>query len=387
MDMKNLVVLPAATGFFAPLGDSIVQHYKSKGEEAILVTSSASEFSLSPLTQSSLVEDLDWIRLERVSSFLQDLSGGVCGCNLVIWLFNDQTYNESIGLIIDQITAHASCQLAYSIYPDGWLNKFWQVRTFFRLACDLESRGFQPKDRFHFACIHPHSVMDSFSDIILSNISHSLSRTYHSASYLPSVQGVIESLALKVSHSDSIILVALRPWGSSTFHGGRYAFNSADAKLSCIILETIEVVCANFNLNSPLVVLRRDNRETEYMNHVVREISSTNLYQIADISNDIPHWIPLDCLFYHLKLHDGIVTPIFIIAQDSSTPVAPAVIGLSHTAIYGYPSHFRSILDPDCVAYIDSNLIMQKSLIEKVSGSQAFDLDESLFAIEISKYT
>mgnify|MGYP006903650189 FL=1 len=265
------------------------QYFKNQNELLVIVCPRA----LGPtLLSLGLHHKEDFIFEAEVNSYVN--SHQISEVNFILH------HNEySVSKFSEQFSEHLAnvTTKSVSFYLDGYTNKaFYEKETEQVLK---QKSDFFLKNVISFGMqVALPNHLDSATQIVIKG--NLINEVRDQSNIKKIVSPLLEKMTL--TEGKHIVLLAMRPWGSSSFHGGQFYFSDGAAVFSKMLEKIIENIRKEISPSSVDVLLKVDSRELDYCNQVLAKINTDSVCALK-FPEFWPAWLNLDFFIMYAKEH------------------------------------------------------------------------------------
>ena len=279
-----------------------------------------------------LLKNPSWISLQNLREVIE--KNADIEVNFIFHHYEFSFRNLINKLIINGVL-NLDFSLKFSYYADGYTNYF--IRFDYHKC--LESMGvsksyshykaytFDVENTYEF-----NSSMGVVSEVIKSDFMRNSITNYGLGSI---VKSVFDSIPRGY---DNYVLIALRPWGSDSFHNGEYYLSNGGDDLYRIVKDAVARM-SDWLAGSVLFLIRGTSRDSLVISKFYEALSNNNIdadYIILD--HVYPDWIPLDPFIFNFS--QEINRPLNTYAFDSTTALPSVALGVNELHYFGVNESF-----------------------------------------------
>jgi hypothetical protein len=314
------------------IGLQIKAHYEAKGE-SVLLTGIAP--LLAKLTKLGLAWEKDLASLAQCHHDLAESPSGSC----CLVLHHHKSVATDLGRM--KFLIAPDNPFLVSFYADGFNNQLLHPEA---VAAFLAQHSYMiPRDLIFFDVQEPRlpSHAERFQIEVVD--SQNLRLMTQLAPLAQRSRDAIEAVAQRASNTDLLILV-LRPWGSSLFHGGRLAVEDPARKLAAGMYALIQAVVADLGYE-PAIAIRPDDRDRELMAAFEMEFARLSNVKTFSLNDYWPADLTLEPFIDNFAKHASSMR-LHLATLDSTAPLPFIRMGKGDRHYLGAPEAvITSLLD------------------------------------------
>ncbi|NNU16760.1 hypothetical protein HK107_10555 [Parvularcula sp. ZS-1/3] len=225
---------------------------------------------------------------------------------------------DSVTELEETLEVHGFEKISVSFFADGFTNFLVHKEA---IADFLKRQhSLRPGSIIFFDRVNEKALdhLPDF-DIEVLSASHLQALMQHDVAS-SSAKRALEMITPSVGENGALLLV-MRPWGSSTFHSGKFLLDDPVETASRMMQKLVDAINRHEGV-ARTVILRPDNRAPEFMARVVEHLRDRLKQESIVFPEEVwPEWMTLEPLL--LSLPDDALGPPFIVASLDSTASLP----------------------------------------------------------------
>ncbi|HBR97039.1 MAG TPA: hypothetical protein DD979_06640 [Gammaproteobacteria bacterium] len=231
--------------------------------------------------------------------------------------------------------------IGLSFYADGFTNKLLRQDLSDELADKLTRITLKNTYSFDVPLnVKSQGLANANNEVVSSELI--ARRLIHSPLLKDKVMPLIEKIADQFD-GDHLCLMALRPWGSTSFQGGAFYFDNADSVFSDIVERYIDDVRRALPAENVHFAIRPDSRDYDYTHRVASQVASKLGEQVVVVDDEWPQWMTLDYFIAFFHVVTG--KKLSLVTFDSTAGHPFLDDQFLHTQFVGIPEACATLLD------------------------------------------
>jgi len=303
--MLNLVHLNSQQTLF--LAVLIVEHYRKKGEEALLI---AEDDAKEYIENSGLTYGEEFFIVSDVKKFI--------GQPLNIVMRQHPACMKQARRLLNR---NGKEGVVFSTYEDGFAIGYLQPMDFSHL---LKDYGLKARHSLSFDRLNPIAIPDDVpNEMVESSNLHAVRKSY------PSLYKEAERVmaSLEATNIKEITVVAMRPIGSETFHRGRYQSTRPTRTLVRIVKDLLP-----YCDTQDFILYRQDKRDARLTKGAIAHLNASKPHFSMLLDDHLTGGYSLDALIYLLTQSE---IKVSFICFNTSFPLIYTKVGSNNQFIVG----------------------------------------------------
>jgi hypothetical protein len=349
----------------------VKEHEESKGNKCILLIPVQAKMLLINI---GLCSEKDFVLESDFEAYFERENWG--NVNLIVHHFDVSlnSYPQILGSIADKVE-----KLFVSYFADGYVNSFHNMVKAIELL-DANPH-IAPLNAYSFDAINQDYSQLNYAkhEIVSSELLHDVYSRYEFEGLL---KDNLESLGKGRAASARYLFLVMRPWGSESFHQGKFALKYGVESLFEIVFDITEKV--KTDINEELVILYRGDDRDKNLMRDFKKLLIKKGFVCLDLVDCIPEFLTLDSYvyFFNKYVSKNFSTAVF----DSTTSLPFIKLGLGDKHYVGASKNIIEYhqLNKNMANIVSNKVALLKRHIDKVKVNdyQETELAPSFFAFE-----
>lgn len=365
--MFNLIRIPYRMLLILAL--LIKEHEYVKGNKSIFLISAVMRAELERL---GMQHGVDWITEEDLPTFI--VSNNISHINMIIHHFERSI--EEYPKISEKLFNYGVETVKISYYADGYTNNFINTTASYEMLAKYpECKAFTA---YSFDSVRPdmaESLKHAKHEIVSSLL---LNKVYEWGNFEKLANEWLKNFKKDNVASPPFLFLIMRPWGSESFHAGKYGLKNKEQDLFEITCDLVQRTI-KYHGCRPTILYRSDSRDPSLMKKFEEILAFEAIAELDMINIDefIPSFFTMDSFLYYFakNISNNFTTCVF----DSTTSLPLMSLGLGDAHVIGVNLELIEQLEkwPSLSEFISGKVERMRAHIERSSLKDEYS-EESL---------
>ena len=339
------------------LASLIKEHEYAKGNESVFLISAVMQ---SDLERLGMLRGEDWIIEEDLPVFIE--SNNISHINLIIHHFERSI--KEYPIISEKLLKYGVDTVRVSFYADGYTNNFIGINDSHKMLAKYPH--FEAFIAYSFDSVRP-DMAESLKYVKHETVSSLLlEKVYERGTFENLANEWLDNLKKNTSTSPPFLFLIMRPWGSESFHAGKYGLKNKEQDLFELANDLVEKTIKYLHCR-PTILYRSDNRDPSLMQKFEKILASKGIAGLNTINIDefIPSFFTMDSFLYYFakNVSNNFTTCVF----DSTTSLPLMSLGLGSAHVIGINLELAKKLErlPTLSEFISGKVERMRAHIER----------------------